>query len=97
MTPTDIFRDYLLREKEVTLEVADKEAAQYLLKLLRTARQRNSAAMYDLGLEDADPLRDKTVLLDLQEADGICRARFYTGSTKRTSKVLFKLLGPEDL
>lgn len=99
MTPTDLFRDYLLREKDVVLEVADKAAATYMLKLLRNAKQRYSRDMMNFGLEDDDSLREKTIVMDiLAETEEGCKVRYYPAvPAPRSTKVAFKMLRMEDI
>lgn len=61
MTPTDLFRLYILVEKPVTLTLASKEDADKLLAQLRVAKSRNSQSMKELGMSAVDNLAGKTI------------------------------------
>lgn len=99
MTPTDIFRDYLLLEKDVSLELQSKEAATYILRLLRTAKGRHCKDMAALGLDDVDPVAGKTIGMEVvSETPNSCKVRYFLSEeVKRKMKVEFRVLGVDEV
>ena len=74
MTPTDLFRLYIVVEKPITLVLPSRQHLDKLIAQLRVAKSRNSQSMRELGMSLADNLADKVikyVISDTYAGDGI--------------------------
>ena len=91
LSPTELYREYLLLDKPLVLAVPDKKQATYLLKLLRTAKQRVEQQFADLDLAGELGASEQTVQLDYDEQTAT--ARYYLAAPKpRTSRVTYQIL-----
>lgn len=74
MTPTDLFRLYIVVEKSITLVVPDRYQLDKLLAQLRVAKSRHSQSMRELGMSSVDNLADKAIryiISDTYKGDGL--------------------------
>lgn len=93
MTPTELFRTYLLVGEQITAELPTEADAKYLLQLLRTEKSRSSKQLEALGMEDVDPLKDKILTYDIVEhlSDSI---RIVLRAATKRNKHSFTILTP---
>lgn len=97
-TPIELFRNHLLVDEEVIVELPTGDDAEHLLQLLRTAKYRNCKEMEKLGMSDVDPLADKIIKCTLLEAtsNGV-KVKYHTApATGRSTKFEFKILQETD-
>lgn len=83
MTPTDIFRLYILTEEQVTIKFASDKEAKQLLQLLRTAKSRHHKTMEEIGMAEVDNLKNKIIAMSTTTSDsGEYLATFSTAPAK---------------
>lgn len=93
MTPSQMYRSYLLAGEAVIVQLPTRQDANYLLQLLRTEKYRSSKQLANLGMSEVDPMIGKVLVLQVLEVkeDGVV-VQISSQAARGSGKLVYTVL-----